>query len=98
MGGKTNFKSSYDVVVIGGGLHNLVTFCFLAKEHGINRRFQGFGLVGKHVFERTTFLFGLWACDNQFQGFFQFFVGKWSRCFAVISRGNGNYIWIYCWG
>ncbi|HGY12129.1 MAG TPA: FAD-dependent oxidoreductase, partial [Desulfobacterales bacterium] len=34
-GKKTKLKSSYDVVIIGGGLHSLATAYFLAKEHGI---------------------------------------------------------------
>ena len=34
-GKKTKLKSSYDVVIIGGGLHSLATAYFLAKEYGI---------------------------------------------------------------
>ena len=34
-GNKTRLKSSYDAVIIGGGLHGLATAYYLAKEHGI---------------------------------------------------------------
>ena len=30
-------KSSYDAVIIGGGLHGLATAYFLARNHGMNR-------------------------------------------------------------
>ena len=32
---KIPILSSYDVVIIGGGLHSLATAYYLAKEHGI---------------------------------------------------------------
>src|ERR671914_877421 len=32
---KHDLKSSYDVVVVGGGVHGLVTAYYLAKNHGI---------------------------------------------------------------
>lgn len=54
-GKKKKLKSSYDVVLIGGGLHNLATAYFLAKEHGINdiaiieKNFIGFGGAGRNT-------------------------------------------------
>jgi sarcosine oxidase subunit beta len=33
--GRSPFKSSYDAVMIGGGIHGLATAYFLAKEHGM---------------------------------------------------------------
>ena len=36
-GKKTSLKSSYDAVIIGGGLHGLATAYYLAKEQGRNR-------------------------------------------------------------
>ena len=42
-------KSSYDAIMIGGGIHGLATAYYLAKEHGIKdvavieRRFVGYG-------------------------------------------------------
>ena len=35
-GKKKRLKSSYDAVIIGGGLHGLATAYFLAKEHGLS--------------------------------------------------------------
>src|ERR687896_2056882 len=32
---KHDLKSSYDVVVVGGGVHGLATAYYLAKDHGI---------------------------------------------------------------
>ena len=34
-GTKKRLKSSYDAVIIGGGLHGLATAYFLAKAHGL---------------------------------------------------------------
>ena len=54
-GKKTRLKSSYDVVIIGGGLHGLATAYYLAKEHGIRdvaiieKRFIGFGAAGRNT-------------------------------------------------
>jgi len=54
-GKKKKLKSSYDVVLIGGGLHNLATAYFLAKEHGISdiaiieKNFIGFGGAGRNT-------------------------------------------------
>jgi sarcosine oxidase, subunit beta len=49
------WKSSYDVVIIGGGLHGLATAYFLAKNHGIRdiaiieKKFIGFGGSGRNT-------------------------------------------------
>ena len=54
-GKKRRLKSSYDAVIIGGGLHGLATAYFLAKEHGITdvaiieKRFIGFGGAGRNT-------------------------------------------------
>jgi len=54
-GKKKKLKSSYDVVLIGGGLHNLATAYYLAKEHGITdiaiieKNFIGFGGAGRNT-------------------------------------------------
>ena len=54
-GKKKKLKSSYDVVLIGGGLHSLATAYFLAKEHGITdiaiieKNFIGFGGAGRNT-------------------------------------------------
>ena len=54
-GNKTRLKSSYDAVIIGGGLHGLATAYYLAKEHGISdvaiieKRFIGFGGAGRNT-------------------------------------------------
>ncbi len=48
-------KSSYDAVIIGGGLHGLATAYFLAKKHGlsnvavIEKRYIGFGGAGRNT-------------------------------------------------
>jgi len=48
-------QTSYDAVIIGGGLHGLATAYFLAKNHGIKRvavvekRFIGFGGSGRNT-------------------------------------------------
>ncbi|WP_281492247.1 NAD(P)/FAD-dependent oxidoreductase [Desulfosarcina cetonica] len=54
-GNKPKLKSSYDVVIIGGGLHALATAYFLARDHGITdvaiieKRFIGFGAAGRNT-------------------------------------------------
>jgi len=54
-GKKKKLKSSYDVVLIGGGLHNLATAYYLAKNHGITdiaiieKNFIGFGGAGRNT-------------------------------------------------
>ena len=54
-GKKAPLKSSYDVVIIGGGLHGLATAYFLARDHGmtnvavIERRYIGFGGAGRNT-------------------------------------------------
>ncbi len=48
-------KSSYDAVIIGGGLHGLATAYFLATRHGmrdvavIEKRYIGFGGAGRNT-------------------------------------------------
>ncbi len=48
-------KSSYDAVIIGGGLHGLATAYFLARHHGmtdvavIEKRYIGFGGAGRNT-------------------------------------------------
>ena len=48
-------KSSYDAVIIGGGLHGLATAYYLAKAHGmkdvavLEKRFIGFGGAGRNT-------------------------------------------------
>lgn len=54
-GKKPDLKSSYDAVIIGGGLHGLATAYFLATAHGmknvavIEKRFIGFGGAGRNT-------------------------------------------------
>jgi sarcosine oxidase subunit beta len=54
-GKKRTLKSSYDAVIIGGGLHSLATAYFLAKEHGMSdvaileKRYIGFGGAGRNT-------------------------------------------------
>ena len=54
-GDRPSLKSSYDAVIVGGGLHGLATAYFLAKEHGmtdvavIEKRFIGFGGAGRNT-------------------------------------------------
>lgn len=52
---RTALKNSYDVVVIGGGIHGLAAAYFLAKNHGINRvaviekKYIGSGASGRNT-------------------------------------------------
>ncbi len=54
-GKKQRLKSSYDAVIIGGGLHGLATAYYLSKHHGmrdvaiIEKRFIGFGGAGRNT-------------------------------------------------
>jgi sarcosine oxidase subunit beta len=54
-GKKPPLRSSYDAVIIGGGLHGLATAYFLAKNHGmsdvavIEKRYIGFGGSGRNT-------------------------------------------------
>ncbi|MEJ2038118.1 MAG: FAD-dependent oxidoreductase [Desulfosarcinaceae bacterium] len=54
-GKKPRLKSSYDAVLIGGGLHNLATAYFLARNHGmrdiavVEKRYIGFGGAGRNT-------------------------------------------------
>ncbi|MBF0211366.1 MAG: FAD-dependent oxidoreductase [Desulfamplus sp.] len=54
-GEKTQLKSSYDAVIIGGGLHGLATAYYLAKDHGITdvaiieKNYIGFGGAGRNT-------------------------------------------------
>ncbi len=53
--GKPALRSSYDTVIIGGGLHGLATAYYLAREHGITdvavieKRYIGFGGAGRNT-------------------------------------------------
>ena len=53
--GVSSFKSRYDAVIIGGGLHGLATAFFLARNHGITdvavveKRYIGFGGAGRNT-------------------------------------------------
>ncbi len=53
--GTPSIKSSYDAVIIGGGLHGLATAYFLATRHGmkdvavIEKRYIGFGAAGRNT-------------------------------------------------
>ena len=53
--GPKPLKTSYDAVMIGGGIHGLATAYFLAKEHGIkdvaviDRRYIGYGGSGRNT-------------------------------------------------
>jgi len=48
-------KSSYDAVIIGGGLHGLATAYYLARDHGLSdvaileKRYIGFGGAGRNT-------------------------------------------------
>ncbi len=52
---KAPLRSSYDAVIIGGGLHGLATAYFLARDHGmtnvavIERKYIGFGGSGRNT-------------------------------------------------
>jgi sarcosine oxidase subunit beta len=54
-GERPRLKSSYDAVIIGGGLHGLATAYFLARDQGITdvavleKRFIGFGGAGRNT-------------------------------------------------
>ncbi|MCG8641328.1 MAG: FAD-binding oxidoreductase [Desulfobacterales bacterium] len=54
-GKRKKLKSSYDAVIIGGGLHSLATAYYLAKEHGITdiaiieKNYIGFGGAGRNT-------------------------------------------------
>jgi sarcosine oxidase subunit beta len=54
-GAVPTLKSSYDAVIIGGGLHGLATAYFLARDHGIKnvavieKRYIGFGGAGRNT-------------------------------------------------
>jgi sarcosine oxidase subunit beta len=54
-GKKPGFKSSYDAVIIGGGLHGLAAAYFLARDHGlsnvavIEKHYMGFGGSGRNT-------------------------------------------------
>jgi len=53
--GKPTLKSSYDVVIIGGGLHGLAAAYFLSRNHGMNdvavieKHYIGFGGSGRNT-------------------------------------------------
>ena len=53
--GKAPLKSSYDAVIIGGGLHGIAAAYFLARDHGmknvavIEKRYIGFGGAGRNT-------------------------------------------------
>ena len=52
---KAPLKSSYDAVIIGGGLHGIAAAYFLARDHGmknvavIEKRYIGFGGAGRNT-------------------------------------------------
>jgi len=52
---KSSLNSSYDAVIIGGGLHGLATAYYLAKDHGlkniaiIEKNYIGFGGAGRNT-------------------------------------------------
>ncbi|MDM8523602.1 FAD-dependent oxidoreductase [Desulfococcaceae bacterium HSG8] len=54
-GEKPSFRSNYDAVIIGGGLHGLATAYFLAAHRGmkdiavIEKRYMGFGGAGRNT-------------------------------------------------
>ena len=53
--GKPALRSSYDTVIIGGGLHGLATAYYLARDQGMNnvavieKRYLGFGGAGRNT-------------------------------------------------
>lgn len=54
-GERKPLKSSYDAVIVGGGLHGLATAYFLARDHGmtdvavIDKNFIGYGGAGRNT-------------------------------------------------
>ena len=54
-GEKPSFRSNYDAVIIGGGLHGLAAAYFLARDHNmrnvavIEKRYMGFGGSGRNT-------------------------------------------------
>ncbi|MBF0224380.1 MAG: FAD-dependent oxidoreductase [Desulfobacterales bacterium] len=52
---KKSLKSSYDAVIIGGGVHGLATAYYLAKNHGMHniavleKKYLGFGSSGRNT-------------------------------------------------
>ena len=52
---ETSLKSSYDAVIIGGGLHGLATAYYLARDHGmtnvavLEKNYIGFGGAGRNT-------------------------------------------------
>ncbi len=54
-GPRKPLKSSYDAVIVGGGLHGLATAYFLARDHGItdvaviDKNFIGYGGAGRNT-------------------------------------------------
>ncbi len=71
-------KSSYDVIIIGGGGHGLATAYYLAKNHGIRnvavleRSYIGSGNVGRN----TTLIRSNYVIDGNTQ-FFEFSMKLW---------------------
>jgi methylglutamate dehydrogenase subunit A len=71
-------KTSYDVVIIGGGGHGLATAYYLAKNHGITnvavleRNYIGSGNVGRN----TTLIRSNYVIDGNTQ-FFEFSLKLW---------------------
>jgi methylglutamate dehydrogenase subunit A len=71
-------RSSYDVVIIGGGGHGLATAYYLAKNHGITnvavleRSYIGSGSVGRN----TTLIRSNYMIDGNTQ-FFEFSLKLW---------------------
>jgi sarcosine oxidase, subunit beta len=53
--GKAPLRSSYDAVIVGGGLHGVAAAYFLARNHGmknvtvIEKRYMGFGGAGRNT-------------------------------------------------
>ena len=53
--GKAAVKSSYDAVIVGGGLHGLATAYFLARDYGmtnvavIEKKYVGYGAAGRNT-------------------------------------------------
>ena len=59
-GKKPRLKSSYEAVIIGGGLHGLATAYYLARNYGltdvaiIEKRYIGFGGAGRNTADRKS--------------------------------------------